>query len=188
MTLSRRANDGMRPGVAPGRGGGLPGRAWDSAGALCGARTRSLHLERVARSPVTPTEHACVAQDSNPDPRFLEDRRAVCCPGDAWCRPEVSNPFHTRVKAECAEGANGRDYKSAGRWTAKVRFEGDADQAGEPEPDVPGEYAEVCLLGSAARHAGLAVSGCGSGMGAAIRRQMRLDAVRRRDRALTQML
>jgi hypothetical protein len=30
----------------------------------------------------------------------------------------------------------------------------------------------------------LTVSGCGSGVGAAIRRQLRLDAVRRRDRSL----
>jgi hypothetical protein len=45
--------------------------------------------------------------------------------------------------------------------------------------DEVSEYAEVCLLDLPWRSPGLAGFGCGSGMGAAIRGQLRSDAVRR---------
>ena len=69
---------------------------------------------------------------------------------------------------------------------AKVRFEGDADQAENRSLMFRVKMRRLVYLAHPAQRSGLAVADCGSGMGAEIRRQSRLDAVRCRDRSLIQ--
>jgi hypothetical protein len=76
----------------------------------------------------------------------------------------------------------------AGRWTAKVRFEGDADLAENRSLMFRVNTRRLVYLAHPAQRSGLTVAGCGSGMAAAICRQSRLAAVRCRDRSLIQLL
>ena len=71
---------------------------------------------------------------------------------------------------------------------AKVRFEGDADQAENRSLMFRVKMRRLVYLAHPAQRSGLTVAGCGSEMGAAIRRQSPLDAVRCRDRSPIQSL
>src|SRR6516225_4936685 len=95
-----------------------------------------------------------------PPLRGLDLRRA----GSLASR-DAETQLHGLKERTCTARRSRQGLHDRRALDAKVRFEDDADQAGEPKPDVPGEYAEACLPGSPARHPGMAAGSGGSGNG-----------------------